>query len=1794
MFRQLFCLLLITPNVFSGYLPVDTEYDGGLTATEILCFISESCCGNPLIPDEDCDPLNDKAVGTSAFDTAYGNGLATSSMLLGTITATKPKNNQPYQELCLGEPCQKCRDDNQVDAGKTDVDSLTGGYTPDCGGLPDDEIAANIFAQNTINTGGCDMSDTSGGEQQATLTTRSDCFNIAAMINANFELASWNDYHQQCSASNCHKCYWHDLNNDPLGMSVIGSISFDWFAGNNNALVDGGYKECLIINSEILDDRQDGVFGKDGLDVSTNVRDLLQGNASKYLSFPPTTSPTFAPTDAPTEAPTEAPTTTPTNTPTEAPTTETSLCLAGNGGHPHATGLLSNGDQCGGGVCDPCPDGAMCVAHTDCENNIINGGRCSTGKVCISCVDGELNNGETCIDGGGDICRDQFRCAASRHCKVDGDCIKSTSDNYVLNNVSGPSHQDWYGICDLSQTTGFTNPDALFLADHDYNIVALPANHGWCASNRDEVLQSAEETDIDCGNPSDATGLNNNYDCDAGLSCDADVDCNTLNRAHGHCETTPTPSITVQPTASGYCSSCDDGINNNGETCNDGGGFCRTEHNKRCTTLYVGFVGGCLLDDDCELDISDNEGGAFNAEADDAWCGDENFCKSCFDTNKDSAETDTDCGGVCVTKYGKTCNTGETCVDDTDCTSAICDSETLLCVTCEDGVKNGKETDVDCGGDDCGACPPNDDCLDDGDCATSGDVNGVSTSFSGLTCFNYGNSDLRCKACNDGIRNGDETGVDCGGNLCTAKCGGGEGCNTNNDCIDNCDLLNGHASGLPGICKECTGDPQCPGYAVNAEGEIEIGSGFCQNFACAIMTAAPTHAPTAAPTNQANTITFDATFDAAQHNAPAFKNFIAETIALTLDITTGEIEILEVRNGSIVVDYYVNSVEVTQTDVVNNGAKILEDIRKKVDNTGLFTELSTAAFTHKTANIAGTAHNAGIDEHTVSPTETPTNAPTRTMHLPDQWTFFDLETTNKGCTQANSVTTTSTPHFTNGDTSRPYDITYADGDHWDVTAGNENYHGSLGQYTFNVNIKRHIVNPDTSSGVVPHSGWVFFSDSVSKRKFSDACEFDIIPHDNVGTSQKSDARIGIKAHSLAHHFSVQNTDIFDGNSVKTVPGVPYTLRADCGTTSDPLELVTGDNHPGELAQKHTFAIHYVQCTELEYTSMEDCKEKGFGNVIYNVWRQQNPCPSSGTCAGYNGLRSEQVQDNRAGGPYWSNVFSPTDIFPAGMEYTAQFTPWLYDFFDQTSDTWDVDQINNWIRDNYLYVASSGTACTTTADCVSAGFSETCSTGTLGGVCVKSGHAATCRIDSRPMELQYLLPSLSDSVNGVTFNTNFVYSPNLATSDPITTYIISGNVDAANQGGEIIPENLIFTSCYHSPRRDGYNPYTHEFCMLNNLYSLNRNYLYAGMPYRFYFEFVNNANAPSNVNADGLLDSIYDFEIDSIDFHLFKDLTDANSGDNAKAKMSRFHQKECGPNDNEICDVDIYNVQLNDPPEAYNAFEVYGNEILNMDDAIFKQTTCELCCFPVPCCVDSPCVLRMTLQLSICEQSDPNCTPDNRRRLRKQVDTTILNRRLFESSTFNDLQRIQGSMIEITTPSWNTQVIEVDNSQNTQDVLDKIVTCMAGTGKLIQCEAPPAVCTDIQFTVINNGATGNNTKYQMAIGQNQMIKLDVQEALDACFAESDAAPINPQPTPGPTVFEDAQNNEILWIILIAIGVVSLLSGGVMWIIFRFSRNRSAPVSATSNMERMRLVSDPEQGQFVGANKQPLRFGSLKYN
>lgn len=81
----------------------------------------------------------------------------------------------------------------------------------------------------------------------------------------------------------------------------------------------------------------------------------------------------------------------------------------------------------------------------------------------------------------------------------------------------------------------------------------------------------------------------------------------------------------------------------------------------------------------------------------------------------------------------------------------ILGGQTSPVASCDDGMQNGQETGVDCGGPDCVPCASCDDGIQNGE-------------EEGIDCG--GPDCVPCTTCGDGMQNGQETGVDCGGPDC--------------------------------------------------------------------------------------------------------------------------------------------------------------------------------------------------------------------------------------------------------------------------------------------------------------------------------------------------------------------------------------------------------------------------------------------------------------------------------------------------------------------------------------------------------------------------------------------------------------------------------------------------------------------------------------------------------------------------------------------------------------------------------------------------------------------------------------------------------------------------------------------------------------------------------------------------------------------------------------------------------------------------------------------------------------------
>lgn len=83
----------------------------------------------------------------------------------------------------------------------------------------------------------------------------------------------------------------------------------------------------------------------------------------------------------------------------------------------------------------------------------------------------------------------------------------------------------------------------------------------------------------------------------------------------------------------------------------------------------------------------------------------------CNDEIHNGSETDVDCGGACgPCAVGRACRTGG------DCGNGYCAGGVCAPLPCVNGVRDGAETDVDCGGGTCRKCAGGRHCQSDGDC----------------------------------------------------------------------------------------------------------------------------------------------------------------------------------------------------------------------------------------------------------------------------------------------------------------------------------------------------------------------------------------------------------------------------------------------------------------------------------------------------------------------------------------------------------------------------------------------------------------------------------------------------------------------------------------------------------------------------------------------------------------------------------------------------------------------------------------------------------------------------------------------------------------------------------------------------------------------------------------------------------------------------------------------------------------------------------------------------------------------
>ncbi len=330
------------------------------------------------------------------------------------------------------------------------------------------------------------------------------------------------------------------------------------------------------------------------------------------------------------------------------------------------------------------------------------------------------------------------------------------------------------------------------------------------------------------------------YTCQADSDCPSNYFCDSTSSSCWHRGHTPLGgdmSMGDLGDGGGDSPECHDGTKDGSETDVDCGGSCAPcatgqacLSNQDCDSMLCNsFTNLCVgtkcedgLRDGTETDV-DCGGGACNPCADGKGCKANNDCSSdicntstdtcsnslCTDGVKDGQESDIDCGGpVCSHCLG-----GKTCDTNSDCLSGVC-SVNHVCAasTCENGTKDPGETDVDCGGTMCPGCALTKACLTGTDCL-SHFCNATS-----LTCV--------ASQCLDGVKNGTETDIDCGGS-CGNDCKVGQVCKSSADC----------ASGTCGSNNVCVATQCMDGVKDGAETDKDCGGGTCSGCALGLVCA---------------------------------------------------------------------------------------------------------------------------------------------------------------------------------------------------------------------------------------------------------------------------------------------------------------------------------------------------------------------------------------------------------------------------------------------------------------------------------------------------------------------------------------------------------------------------------------------------------------------------------------------------------------------------------------------------------------------------------------------------------------------------------------------------------------------------------------------------------------------------------------------------------------------------------------------------------------------------------------------
>ena len=397
-----------------------------------------------------------------------------------------------------------------------------------------------------------------------------------------------------------------------------------------------------------------------------------------------------------------------------------------------------------------CGDGAIFTGVEFCDTgNATDTLTCYAAKCTKStCGDGHTNTvaGEACDEGPLN--------GMPGHCNAF--CQNPGCGNGLIDNGeqcdSGTGHPDTatcdsdcsFPVCGDGHINGLFKPDGTNVEQCDNGIdntndTKCPYNMS-CADRCSTTCQTIHPTEPICGDGHIDDG---HETCDDSHATEGKVDC-------GYPTMSPCLACHSCATVAYPPEFCGDGVKNGPETDLDCGGATCDGSGHKCADTK-----SCLVNLDCV----------------NGFCNSSHVCATptCTDGAKNGSETDLDCGGASCDGTGHTCGTGKVCGVAADCTSGVCTGGICQAAACNDNVLNGSETDKDCGGAACDAL--GDTCVDGKACGTGPDcTSGVCT---GNVC--------QTATCTDTVKNGGESGVDCGG---TSSCGGCPGavCTMATDC----------------------------------------------------------------------------------------------------------------------------------------------------------------------------------------------------------------------------------------------------------------------------------------------------------------------------------------------------------------------------------------------------------------------------------------------------------------------------------------------------------------------------------------------------------------------------------------------------------------------------------------------------------------------------------------------------------------------------------------------------------------------------------------------------------------------------------------------------------------------------------------------------------------------------------------------------------------------------------------------------------------------------------------------------